>query len=443
MATRTTLVLLVVLASGCGAAPSAGSDASTAADVSTAADASGGVDASALFDDAAAPDAEANDSDASSSSSDVGSPLDAGAPDSGPSCPTGYPLTRWGGKFLVQVKFNGYGPFTLMWDTGAPTSVFDLGIENKVGTPPYVISVGGKRIVFSTKIGSYDLRGEGYPVDGVIGTDVLQQVAVTADPQRQVFWVEGTPDTAALAACSHVEGKPVTLDLTENHYFFVKGKVEGADGWFALDTGASFGFVTETAFTTLQTAHDRPAIQGFYTPAVGGTFWAKLSTLGSIELGGWKVDHLALRTGPDNYILGAPSDGVPFIGVAPTGFVEHFLFTVDYGAKQLRLDGYKNDPRRGPTWYAMGIGLQESTDVPTLVGQVLPGSSAETAGVQVGDELVSVGGISIDGLDPASRPWAVVSENPHQGIAVVIQRAGAKQSLSIDLGDILTDPVLQ
>ena len=88
-----------------------------------------------------------------------------------------------------------------------------------------------------------------------------------------------------------------------------------------------------------------------------------------------------------------------------------------------------NEPR-------MGIGtIQDSTGV--HVTQIVPGSSAEGAGVQIGDLLISIGGISA--ADPTwSEKFRAKYARTPQGSAVpiLIQRRGREMTVSARLAFI-------
>ncbi len=131
-------------------------------------------------------------------------------------------------------------------------------------------------------------------------------------------------------------------------------------------------------------------------------------TVGDRELvAGHKVEHIVTRT-IDDAMIPTPQLDAPFLGVLPTGYLRHFLMTVDYPAGKLRLDGYADLPPREPdSFFALGIGFEQVTSPPIHVTQVLPGSSAADEGIAVGDELVKVGGADF-GRDAMSKAKRIV-----------------------------------
>jgi hypothetical protein len=411
---RLVIVNFVAALAACSSAPGA-----------SAADA-GPVDSlPALQDDAAA-------------SPDVAASPDAATP----SCPDGYPLQNYSGKQLLQVTINGLGPYLFAFDTGAPASMIDTGVSQAIGAGPYTLAVGGKTMQVDDFPDVEALRDAGYQLDGFLGVDLVRPYAITLDYGRERFWLdEGGRDEAALLACGHVEGSPALVPYTESVYMFVPGTAETTTGWFLVDTGASLGATTESTFATLQAVSPRPALQGFYTPAFVGIFWAKLAALGSLEVAGKRVSHIMTRTLPDAD-LEAPAfpDGKPLLGCLPSGYLRHHLVTMDYPGGLLRLDGYAGDSRRDTSIYATGIGLEETTTAPPHVAQVLDGSDAQDQSVQVGDEVVAIGGTQLDGTDPYGWSWGLVSKPSGATISVTLRRSGVESTVQLTTRELLVDP---
>jgi len=65
----------------------------------------------------------------------------------------------------------------------------------------------------------------------------------------------------------------------------------------------------------------------------------------------------------------------------------------------------------------------ERTDPPALIGEVVPGSAAERAGIRVGDRIVAIGGTAIDGFGALQ---ATVSAAPGQTLELRVLRDGAE-----------------
>ena len=75
-----------------------------------------------------------------------------------------------------------------------------------------------------------------------------------------------------------------------------------------------------------------------------------------------------------------------------------------------------------------GLGIQPGPVIPAVVGTVTPGSPAEVAGMLAGDEVVAVGGRSIEGWEQ----WVdFVRERPGDTVTVTVRRDGGEIPLTI------------
>ena len=394
----------------------------------------------AASDDAGTNDAPTIDSAPSDDAGEVG--------DAAPvaTCPDGTTFTPLAGKIIVDVTIDGGAPMKWILDTGAPSSLLDSSITLGAGT-----GAGGAHVVhladkdFSTyHIDSGDvatsLQIPG--VVGIFGMDLLtrSKLALTLDYPRSRFWIDDAIDEASLLACPHVAGKPTVAPYETNGNFFVQGKLEDVDGWFLVDSGASLGAVPDDVFDALDAAHPRPAIDGFYTPAFVGTFWARMTAIGAMHVGDLEVDHIVIRTIAPG-LLEPPNATSKLLGLLPSGWLHHFMVSLDFSAKTIRFDAAKGDAMKEPaTYFSVGIGLEQVTAAPIHVDEVLAGSAAAEAGVQVGDEITTVAGADFASMDPYARPWSLMSSTLGAKIDVVVKRDGAPLTFSLETRDLLTDP---
>lgn len=428
---RTTSVpwILLILTVACGAEPGGVVDAGPRPDApSTVPDAaSEPVDAGSIVPDAASE------------------PVDAAAPDAAlpaAECPTGVPLDSVAGKPVVTVTIDGRGPYRFVYDTGAPTSVADLDLRGLIGTGTVALELGGQRVEYGP-FEYYDLdSGLRADIDGLLGGDVMRRFVVTLDVSRSRYWLDLARDEAALRACAHTRGEPVELEYLLDGYYFVPGHAEDIPGWFLVDSGASLGVLTDATVDTLLDAAPRPFLENFYTPAAIGTFWARLLTVGQLEVGGLTVRDILTRSVP-NTLIRTPRfpDGRPFLGVLPSGYLRHFLVTLDHPTGRLRLDRYADDSGvETRTRFAVGVSLSRTTRFPPQIARVLPGSDAERAGVLPGDELHRIDGVGLDTLDPYSWSWALTTRTPGVIVTLDLVRAGAPLRMEVRAGDWLSPP---
>ncbi len=353
-------------------------------------------------------------------------------------CPQGYPLRFFSGKSVVDVVLNGVS-YAFIYDTGAPTTTLDVQVAAELGTGTHRLETAGQTLElrqYSTANISTSFPG----ISGILGSDLVADFSITLDYQRGLFWMEPELDTSALEACEHVVGDVAEIEFQQENYLFVQGTMEGLEGWYILDSGASLGGVPEPVFSQLQQVRERNALQGFYTPAFVGTFWALLSSVREMETGGLTVQNLEIRTLPVD-LLYHPSFLEPdeqILGLLPSGFLSNYLVSVDFPNKRLRLAAYSSQTPIDPTrFYPLGFGLAETTEGPVEVEQVLPGSSAEEQGVLLGDIVRSIDGYSMENLTPSQRPWRTVSNTEFTRIEVVVERDGEQLAFELEARDLL------
>jgi predicted aspartyl protease len=358
-------------------------------------------------------------------------------------CPAGEGFESKSGKVIVRAQVNGAAPRNWLLDTGAPTSVADKSLAAEIGEGKDVtITVAGVTKTIHQLYAS-DLREQGrLDVAGVLGQDVFGDV-LTLDYPRQRFWITSDMADRDLRACTHVRATPVVVDAKNQAYVYVRGSAEGMPGWFLVDSGASLNAMPNKIFDELTAAHPRPALQGFYTPAAIGTFWARLTTVAWLEVGGFKVENIVTRTMDDDLVPPPGRIGdEKFLGVLPSGWLTHFMMTIDFKAQKVRFDAKKEGVLRDPTkMYSVGIGLEPTTEI-VRVAHVLPGSSAEEAGIKAGDEIVRIGSTATKTMDPYARAFYLVGREDGIKVNVTITRDGIEKDFALVTRDVLTPPKL-
>jgi hypothetical protein len=354
-------------------------------------------------------------------------------------CPDGAPLGTLADKPTVAVRIDGRGPFTFVYDTGAPWTVIDSSVRAELGAGPFEIDIAGRSLVASSLEDDDIAKTFGFSgAQGIIGTDVLGEHVVTIDRQRERIWIDDELDDASLGACTHVSKTVTRASVIHASYLYVQGRVEDIEGWFLVDSGATLGGIPKPIFDDLQARHPRPVLSGFYTPAGIGPFWADLAAVGSMEVGSMRVEHITVRTVPVGLLPAPPM--APFLGLLPNGFLHHALMTVDYRGQTIRWAPYLDDDPREPAFiYSTGIGLAAETTAPPQIATVLPGSAAAAEGIAVGDVVTQIGLNKVESIPLASRSWMLAPSTP-MPVRVTVQNADGARTLTLATSDLLTSP---
>ncbi len=363
-------------------------------------------------------------------------------------CPEGVAFQELSGKAALQVTINGKGPYTFILDTGAPTSGIDDTIASEVGAAPFEMNFAESKVTLS-KLAASDIKAALRldKVVGILGRDTWGQYALTLDYPRNRVWLREKHDEQELAACSHLRQKPSRAPYVLSSYFYVKGRMEDVDGWFLVDSGASLGATLETVFATLQQRRPRTALQGFYTPAAIGTFWAQLAAVASYEVAGQRVTGLYTRTVPNSVLDTLPrslrSNGDIMLGVLPSGYLKQFAITLDTATSEMRFDAAKESTlTESRHWDAYGFGF-EATLEGARIAQIVPGSSAEQNGLKVGDEVVEIEGQAVSKIDGYSRAWYLVTTTKTAPLTLTYKRAEKQTTVTLSASDLLSPPAFK
>ncbi len=78
--------------------------------------------------------------------------------------------------------------------------------------------------------------------------------------------------------------------------------------------------------------------------------------------------------------------------------------------------------------FMVGVQVSALPDVPAVVGTIVPGSAAEQAGLQVGDEVLEIAGDEVENWDDVQ--FALVT-SPDRDVPVTVRRAGSAVDLVV------------
>lgn len=355
-----------------------------------------------------------------------------------PTCPEGTAFSQTAGKVVANVSFDGRPPLKVVLDTGADRTIVKSSVGAKASGAD--VTVAGRTVHLDhVTIDDATIATLRMPeVQAVLGADVFGHFAFTLDYLRGRMMLDESVDDAALAACQHIESPREWVPMkTIGGALYVQGNMEDVAGWLLLDTGASFGVLTSSTYEALAAKRPRVALSGFYTPAAIGTFWAKLTAVERVEVGGLGAAHVLSRTVDDGLMPSGPG-GASLLGVVPSDFFGRTLVTFDYPRRRVRFALGKDQPERLPSkFFPVGISLEEKLDPPIHVAAVLPGSAAAEGDVAAGDEIVAVDGRAIATMDPYARAWSLGAGTMGATLAVKLRRGDVERELSLVTRDLL------
>ena len=318
------------------------------------------------------------------------------------------PFVERSGHLFVDVRLNGKGPFRMLFDAG------------------------GLNVILPGAMKALNLRAEGAPaageakeVAGLVKVDRLEIGGVTVD--RQVFAavdlaelmrrVEGVDDVAGIVGYELLRRFPARIDYANSKLVFyrpetfryagrgtrvpfvfgdhvpqVRGRVDGIEGAFQIDTGARTSLALTAPFVERNSlaakyGAKREVISG---AGVGGPTRALLARAAVLELGDAQVKApVTFLSRQTSGVLANPA----LAGIVGYGVLRQFDITFDYAARQLFLEPNANHGKadahdRAGLWLERGArGIE--------VIEVVPDSPASAAGLHAGDVVVAVDGKAV------------------------------------------------
>lgn len=361
------------------------------------------------------------------------------------------PFDMLGNAIVVHVRLNGHGPFAMLLDSGAVNFLSaDLGQQLGATVTGNDEGVGiGQRRVFaedvamtSVEIGNVPFRNMRFhlislpyvmehgfpePVVGGIGYELLKQVALRIDFDRKelVMW-----DSATF----RYRGRGIKVPLVlHGHVPVVRGTVDGTSGDFEIDSGAEDSLSLNTPFVQSNDILHKYAarIHGFAGEGVGGRENAYFVRVRKFELGGVEVSSIVTELSQETAGATAESDISGLVGV---GVLKRFNIVLDYGSKSLYLEPNAN--YKLPSVFNRAGFAPRITSAGLLVISVFPNTPASEAGIQPGDQIVSIDGRSGSELNVPFL-FKVLRGCPGTLMELEILRNGVTQHYHFKLRDLV------
>jgi len=332
---------------------------------------------------------------------------------------------------FADVEVNGFGGGRLGVDTGSPLMLLDQTKFPGLMLPSQdVVNANVTAGQFTVDGVSFVQMQFGAAMDplafaGLFGANVMRQFTVRLDyAHPDLAFRLGMPSMEPAVDGVEVPGAAITFTLQGGGRGTLRTNgpvitfpatripltvdVEGVSHPFILDTGASETTVRASVWSAV-VADGRKQLPGLPISTVAGPAMSTVSRVRTLTVGGETVTNPAVMN------LGAPIYDMildtieqevnhPVDGLLGGNFLREFMVTIDYPRGTLHLQRYTSativdEFKR----VGIEIGSGPSNGAHTyVVGVVYAGTDAAAQGLRVGDELVSVDGQALDGLDSAA-----------------------------------------
>ena len=311
------------------------------------------------------------------------------------------------GEIFVPVYIDGNGPFAFEVDTGGHLILTKetasrlhlnaVGSFNGTGGGQGIVKQGFVRTeeirigsavmrnqpakVVPLSVASND-RGERLPRGGILGLELFERFAVKLDRRAKTMTL-----TPLDSFRRPKQGVALPITFTEDAPMS-KGTFEGVSGDFELDSGDSGPAIIEGYWAT-QHGLEKKLSQGlnWSGAGVGGEYQEVLSrgafTLGSVKLPHEIVSYVGLvQRGSESTQLQA--------GLVGESSLYRFDMTFDYARGFVWMNPVPIAPLR--PFNRSGLRIRKETPDRVVAAIVLPDSPAQLAGIEVGDQIVSIDG---------------------------------------------------
>ena len=361
---------------------------------------------------------------------------------------TTVPFTLRDGLILVNVSIDGAEPMPFLLDSGGlnlltPEAAKKIGV--KLGGNLSVNGVGtSETTAHYAQIARYQLgqaelldqqflviplppiitsRGAGQePIAGLIGYEVFRRFCATIDYHRRHL-------TLARFSPRRQNGEALHL-FFDGRTPFVKGAVDGTQGYFGFDRGDDGAI---TLFKDFFGAHDFPvALPGIASEegGVGGVTSTLLTRVDSLSLGSLTLSRPLTElnfagTGAFASKLNAGNIG--------SQVFQNFVVTLDYEHRTLHL---RKSPDFGYSMPYNRSGIQLETDGSGTIKKLAMGSPAALAGLEPGDRIVTINHQAIDGED-LSKVDDQFKQPAGTRVELSVQRRGDSKIVAITLKELL------
>jgi len=361
---------------------------------------------------------------------------------------TTIPFTVRDGLILVSVSIDGVEPMPFLLDSGGlnlltPEAAKKIGV--KLGGNLSVNGVGTSETtahyaqVARYQVGQAELldqqflviplpsiitsRGAGQePIAGLIGYEVFRRFCVAIDyHQRQLTLARFSP------RCRNGEALRLFFD---GRTPFVKGAVDGTEGYFGFDTGDDGAI---TLFKSFFAAHDFPVELpgiGSEEGGVGGVTSTLLTRVGSLSLGSLTLSRPLTEL---NFASTGAFASKLNAGNIGSQVFQNFVITVDYEHRSLYLR--KSRDFGYPMPYNRS-GIELDPDGSGTIKRVGMGSPAALAGLDAGDRVVTIDHQAIDGEDP-SKVDDPLKQPAGTPVELSVRRRGDSKKIVITLKELL------
>ncbi|HET6544537.1 MAG TPA: aspartyl protease family protein [Chryseolinea sp.] len=363
------------------------------------------------------------------------------------------PIEVYNNLVVVPVVLNGALPLKFILDTGVRTSILTQktfsDILNLQYSRKYSISgPGGDKLVdaYVTNNVSIDLPGVsgkghamlvlaedylelrnylGTDVHGILGYELFSRFIVEIDYQKKLLTLM-TPERFRKRA--KFQMIPMVIEDTKPYIVVPLVLQDGTslEAKLLVDSGASHGLMLETSSDSRIKVPEL-AVSSLLGRGLGGEIFGKVGRIKTLKMGTNTLQHVVANFPDPNSYIDSLKTGNIFRNGALGGEILS-RFTVVFNFPKERIFIRKNSAFKNNFYYNLsGITIKAKGSALNIfeVTEVRDKSASQLGGIQPGDEIISVNGISAKNLDLNSVN-GFFNSKPGRKIKLEISRNGEK-----------------
>ena len=361
------------------------------------------------------------------------------------------PFRLLNNHIYADVKVNGKGPYTFIFDTGGANIVtpglakqLGLKIEGHVearGAGSGTMDAGfthvselslGAATMKDQAFGAFPLEAlsdiEGVDEIGMIGFETFRRFVTRIDYGRGTLTLIDPQSFDPKDA-----GTPIPLSFDGN-VAEIHARYDGVEGIFQLDTGARSSLTLTAPFVASHGLHRlAKGIEGVTGWGVGGPTRSFAERGGTLEFGSIKIDSPVVELSTDKGGAMAEADTAGNIGA---GILKRFIVTLDYEHKTAYLKPVEMPVADLDTFDRAGVWLNRDPKGFKVIDVTAAAPAAE-AGLKAGDVVTAVDGKPATSIQLSDLRFRFRNDMPGTHVRVTILRDGKVSDIDFVLRDLV------
>jgi predicted aspartyl protease len=365
---------------------------------------------------------------------------------------TTFPFQLVNNHIYAEVKINGKGPYTFIFDTGGTNTVspslaraLGLKVEGHLearGGGSGTMDAGYVR-VGQIKIGNASIKDQLFfsmPLDTMANIEGVKQPGMVGFEtfRRFVTRIDYGARTITLIDPKSFDpkdaGTPVKVAFDGN-VPEVDGSYNGVSGKFMIDTGARSALILTGPFADKNgfRASAGKGVEATTGWGVGGPTRAFVEHGGDLKIGTVDVAHPLTLLATDKG--GAMAEG-NLAGNIGGGVLKRFVITFDYEHSTMYLKPVAQTLTDLDTFDRAGIWINRDPDGFKVI-DVTAHAPAEEAGLKVGDIITAVDGKTATGIALPDLRYRFRNDAPGTIVTLSVKRGSGTTDVRVTLRDLI------